>query len=117
LSVERRLGSCYRSLAALAGLAPHSLLPLPCRFAPNRWSQLSVEKRFGFLLQVACRAGRASALAAFGLDHDRRTVSQNFRDALHDFRGVIADADHGIRAQLSGMLQHQVQRFLACLFA
>jgi hypothetical protein len=114
LSVERRLGSCCRSLAALAGLAPHSLLPYLVASLRTAGEPVVRREAFRLLLQVA---RRASTLAAFGLDHDRRTVSQNFRDALHDFCGVIADADHGIRAQLSGMLQHQVQRFLACLFA
>src|SRR5579859_5848494 len=56
-------------------------------------------------------------LTALGLNHYRRTVRQNFGDALHDLGGVIADANDGIGAELSGMLQHQIQRFLARPFA
>ena len=41
------------------------------------------------------------------LDHDRCTIGQNVRDALHDLRRIILDADHCICAELTGMLQHQ----------
>ena len=77
--------------------------------------------KYFILLRLAAIPLRSQSLGrcltALWLDHDRCPVSQNFRDALHDLRGVIADANHGIGAKLPGMLQHQVQRFLARLFA
>jgi len=33
------------------------------------------------------------------------TVGENFRDALHHFRGVVAHGDHGVGAVLRGVLQ------------
>src|ERR1044072_3231014 len=46
------------------------------------------------------------------LDDDGRAVADHFRDALGDFRRVVANGDDGIRAESHGMLNHQLIRFL-----
>jgi len=46
-------------------------------------------------------------------NHDGGTVGQHLGDAVHDLRGVVARADDGISAHLSGVLQHQVEGVLA----
>lgn len=42
----------------------------------------------------------------------RRSIAQNFRYPLPDFRRVVANADHGVGAQLRGVRQHLLKRIL-----
>ena len=51
------------------------------------------------------------------LDHHRRPVGQHLGHSLHDLRRIVTRADHRIRAQFPGVLQHQVKRFLPRLLA
>src|SRR5580692_7987255 len=46
-----------------------------------------------------------------------RAVGQHFRDALHDFRGIVAHGDDGVRAMIAGVLQKQFVGVLARFFA
>lgn len=52
-----------------------------------------------------------------GLDQHCRSIGQDFGDALHDFRGVIAGADYRVGPQVTGVLQHQIESFGSRLFA
>src|ERR1039458_4641540 len=51
------------------------------------------------------------------LDLNRGAVRQHFGDALHHLGGIVASADHGVGAQLAGVLQHQVESLVAGLLA
>src|SRR3981081_3933455 len=52
---------------------------------------------------------------ALGLDGG--TIGEYFGDALHDFGGVIAQANDRIGAVFGGMLQQQFEGILASLLA
>ena len=54
----------------------------------------------GALLNLSCR-----------FHHDGRPIRQNFRDALHHFRRVVAGSDDGVASHIRRVLQHQVERF------
>src|SRR5260221_9725748 len=47
----------------------------------------------------------------------RSTVAQNLADTGGNLRGIIANADEGICAQLLGVLDHQFVGVAACPFA
>jgi hypothetical protein len=47
----------------------------------------------------------------------RRSVTQNFRDPLPDFRRVITNSDHRVGAQFRCMRHHLLKRIFARLFA
>ena len=51
------------------------------------------------------------------LDSDRSTVAEHFSNALHHFRGAVADADNRIGAHLGSVFDHAVEGVLPCLFA
>src|SRR5437868_465428 len=52
-----------------------------------------------------------------GFDEDRRTVTKNFRHALHDFSRVVTQTDHRIRAESARVFEHSVERIAPRLFA
>src|SRR5690349_14858970 len=52
-----------------------------------------------------------------GFDHDGGAVGQHFCDAGHDFVGVVAHADDGVRAPLGGVFHHQRVRIGPRTFA
>jgi hypothetical protein len=47
------------------------------------------------------------------LNYHGCAIGQNLCYALHYLSGVITDANHGIGAQLFGVLQHEVKRFFS----
>src|SRR6185437_10427377 len=67
--------------------------------------------------ELRARPGRVGdpcphiVLLSAGLNHYRRAVSQHFRDTLHHFGGIVARSDHRVSAELSGVLQHEVESF------
>jgi hypothetical protein len=52
-----------------------------------------------------------------GLDHHRGPVAEDLGHAIHDLRGVVADADDPVGADLPGVLEHHLERFAAGLLA
>jgi hypothetical protein len=55
---------------------------------------------------------------SFGwLDMHRRPIREHFGDALHHLGRVVAGTDHGVRAHLGRVLQHEVESFGAGLLA
>src|SRR5262245_7241315 len=42
-------------------------------------------------------------------DDDSSAVAEHLGDALHELRGVVADADHRVRTHLLGMIEHHVE--------
>ncbi len=67
-------------------------------------------------LTATCNDGPRCELRN-ALDLDGGTVSQNFGYALHDFGGVIAHADDGVRAVFAGVLQKEFVGVFAGLLA
>src|SRR5690242_19038476 len=58
-----------------------------------------------------------AAAALRALDGHRGAVAQHLGDAVHDLRRVVANADHGVRALLLRMREHQLESFRARPFA
>jgi len=54
-----------------------------------------------------------SAWLARGFDDDGRAVGEDFGDARHDLRRVVADADDGVGAELCGVRKHELESVAA----
>src|SRR5882757_7676012 len=93
--------------------------PIPCLTSSTPCAPTPPSERFAKRCARFTERTRKSALpkprAYFacllidGLYNDCCPISQNFRDALHHFRRVIADANDGVRSEIGGVPQHQFE--------
>jgi hypothetical protein len=119
-----KLGGAPSIVAALSNStrSPHDEQnrPFAEACAPHDGQNISRARFYHRTVQFATpRNPRKSAvnLLSRPLHLHRRAVRQNLGNALHHFSRVIPHANHRIRALLSRVLHHQLERIFARLFA
>jgi len=75
-----------------------------------QYSPASLERKF-------CECEGRPRATLLPLNPYGSPVDQNFGDALHHLGGIVANTNHGVRAQHLGMLKHLVERILTSPFA